>query len=649
MGSDDQGAFRWDHDLSAGALRVAGAEGDPLRVLAGPGTGKTFALIRRVARLLQDDGYAPERIFVCTFARTAAGDLQSELQELVVPGAADVYAATLHSFCFRVLRRRRVLELTGRVPRTLLRYEIRFLEEDLQQGNDFGSLTETRDRLSAFNAAWARRQTDDPGWATDPVDRAFERALHRWLGFHRCMHIGEVVPQTLDYLRANPMAAEHDEFDVLVVDEYQDLNRAEQELLDCLAESARLTIAGDEDQSIYSFKYAWPDGISQFAETHPGTHDERLESCRRCPQLVVRLARRLIQENETRADRGFEPRAENPEGQVRVVQWGTQEEEAEGLAEFVLARIEAEEVDPGEVLVLTSSRQIGYDIRDAISLAGAVAHSFFQEQDLSGSPKNLDQSGAQQAFALLTLLADPSDRVALRTWCGFGGSTLYSGGWRRVIAHANEHALPARDVLELLAEGSLSLPYTEPLVGRFYELRDAETGLAGSRGEELLQELFPQDQEWADPFWAYAESIEENDYGPQRLHGELASAIVQPELPRDVDYIRVMSLHKSKGLSADLVVVAGCSEGLIPRHGGAHLSEEEIRQHLEEQRRLFYVAITRTRRSLVISSFAGIEYGRGRRMGLQIRQYGRTVASRFLRELGPELPAALRGEEFARG
>ena len=102
--------------------------------------------------------------------------------------------------------------------------------------------------------------------------------------------VGEVVPESLRYLRENPASEERAAFDHVLVDEYQDLNRAEQVLLDLLAEGGTLTVIGDENQSIYSFKFAHPDGISNFHETHPGTHDETLDECRRCPELVIKLA-----------------------------------------------------------------------------------------------------------------------------------------------------------------------------------------------------------------------------------------------------------------------------------------------------------------------------------------------------------------------
>ncbi|MBN1510257.1 MAG: UvrD-helicase domain-containing protein, partial [Sedimentisphaerales bacterium] len=123
--------MRWNEGLEEPYLTIAATDDSPLRVVAGPGTGKTYALMRRVMRLLQEHRTSPERILVCTFTRTAAADLSRELGRLGVPSASRIWAGTLHAFCFRLLSQAEVLESTGRVPRPLLDFEARFMLEDL--------------------------------------------------------------------------------------------------------------------------------------------------------------------------------------------------------------------------------------------------------------------------------------------------------------------------------------------------------------------------------------------------------------------------------------------------------------------------------------------------------------------------------------
>ncbi len=577
--------FRWDDGLVGPARRIAELDHTPMRVLAGPGTGKTFALMRRVARLLQD-GATPNRMLVCTFTRTAARDLEGELARLGVEGVEEVRAETLHAFCFSLLARAEVLKATGRVPRPLLHFEERFLLQDLN-GDGFGGIRERDRRLQAFNAAWARLQSETPGWPQDPVDRDFHRELVGWLRFHQAMLIGELVPEALRYLRENPASPHRGVFEHVLVDEYHDLNRAEQVLLDLLAEAGHLIVIGDEDQSIYSFKFAHPEGIATFDRRHPGTHDESLDECRRCPRLVVELANTLIGNNPGRAPRVLTPSPENPDGEVLVLQWRSIEDEAQGVAEIIRRRIQNGDVDAGRVLVRAPRRQLGYAVRDALNALGVFAHSFFHEEALEGNPKQLDESGAQQAFTLLTLLANPDDRVALRCWCGFGSTSLRTSAWARLRQHCETSGDSPRTALERLASGDLTIAHTGPLVERFRELQRRLEELAPLRGQALVDSLFPGDRDWTSFIRSLASTIEGDEFDALELRETLRIGITQPELPTDVDYVRVMSLHKSKGLTADLVAVLGCIEGLIPTLTGDTPAEEAA--SLEEQRRLFYV------------------------------------------------------------
>lgn len=628
--------FKWDNDLRGPARNIARLDHTPIRVLAGPGTGKTFSLMRRVARLLQE-GATAKRMFVCTFTRTAAKDLEGELADLGVEGANKVRSGTLHAFCFGLLGQGEVLESTGRVPRPLLAFEENFLLKDLND-TEFGNLHDRRRRLQAFHAAWARLQTDTPGWPTDPVDQAFQRELSEWLRFHQAMLVGELVPESLRYLRENPASQHRRKFEHVLVDEYQDLNRAEQELLDLLAEAGHIIVIGDEDQSIYSFKLAHPEGISTFHQSHPGTHDEKLDECRRCPSLVVKLASRLIANNRGRFPRVLKPSPGNPDGEVLIFQWSSMNEEAQGIAQIIRSRIEKEKVEPGRILVLAPRRQFGYKVRDALNSNGISAHSFFHEQAL-------EKSEAQKAFAMLILLANPADRVALRCWCGFGSPSLRSSAWGRLRAHCEESGESPWDALVRLASGDLAISYTQRLVDQFQELQHRIEALKNAKGQALVDGLFPKEEDWTGPIRNLAASIEEEMFDAENLLEGLRVRITQPELPTDVDYVRVMSLHKSKGLTADLVVVVGCVEGLIPTLTDGTPAEQA--KSLEEQRRLFYVAITRTRGVLMLSSVTQLPRGLAHRMRAKVRgpnpSQATTIASRFLDELGPTRPAAVLG------
>ena len=455
------------------------------------------------------------------------------------------------------------------------------------------------------------------------------------------MLVGEIVPVTLSYMRNNPMCPERSKFDHVIVDEYQDLNRAEQVLIDLLAEQAMLSIIGDEDQSIYSFKHAHPEGITDFHCEHPDTHEETLDVCRRCPVSVVKLANSLIKNNTTYSGRPLKPQPNNEPGTVHIVQWASLAAEAEGIADYVLKRIDQESATAGDTLILAPRRQMGHAVRDALGVRGVVAHSFFSEQALDGNPKKPSEVAAQESYVLLTLLADPGDGVALRCWCGFGSTTLNEKGWVRLRDYCEKAGDTPRGVLERLSTGAISIPYTATVVKRFKLLQEHEEELREKSGRDLADALFPETESWAEPLRTIVEQKFAANHGftPSKLLDEIRNGVTQMDTPTDVDYVRVMSLHKSKGLTARIVIVMGCNEGLIPRIDYGRSLAEQNRSR-EEQRRLFYVALTRATETVLLSSIARIPRQQALRMGLGVQGGG---ASQFLGELGPASPTPIGG------
>jgi DNA helicase II / ATP-dependent DNA helicase PcrA len=160
-------------DIDSAAFEIAQSAQPRIRVLAGPGAGKSFAMKRRVARLLEDEGVLPEHLLPVTFTRVAAEDLHRELVSLHVEGANNLEGRTLHSLAMTILMRQHVLDVLARTPRTLNQFEVDPLLEDLDA--HFGNKRARKKRLEAYLAAWARLQQDDPGAALDPLDAELVR------------------------------------------------------------------------------------------------------------------------------------------------------------------------------------------------------------------------------------------------------------------------------------------------------------------------------------------------------------------------------------------------------------------------------------------------------------------------------------------
>jgi ATP-dependent DNA helicase UvrD/PcrA len=521
------------------------------------------------------------------------------------------------------------------------------LVSDLRES--FGGKKATRKLLAAFEAYWATLQSDAPGAPQHPVQQQFDIALRQWLDFHRALLIGELIPVALGFMHDNPLSPHVPSFTHVLADEYQDLNRADQALIDRLAGAGSVVVVGDPDQSIYSFRYEIPEAMAAYAATHPGTHDEVLGECRRCPQRVVAMAAALVANNPRPDQPVLLPFVANPPGDVSIVQHATLQAEAETLSAYLdwyLAQHQG--IPAGQILVLTNRRRMGYLLRESLNnvavanLREWAAQSFFYEEDL-------DELPAQEGFTLLTLLANPDDRVAMRTWAGLGSATARTGGWTRIRNYCVNAGVSPRETLTGLATGAITLPYTVPMVERFSELNNRLQQLAGLTGPPLVDALFPPNNPGCADIRGAATALAAEHPTPAELLQELRTVVTQPEIPGEQsNIIRVMSLHKSKGLTARVVVVGGCIAGAIPTVDLDDPPDEQQRQ-IQEQRRLFYVAITRTTDVLVISGPAQMSYAEAKQMDVQFgpSQNGVTVvASPFLQQLGPQRPLTETGQAW---
>lgn len=637
----------WDDQLDVGsdAYQIAASVRHRIRVVAGPGAGKSFAMKRRVARLLEL-GVEPDAILPVTFTRVAAEDLHRELVGMGVPGCDELKGRTLHSLAMRILMRQNVLDATGRVPRPLNDFELPPLEADLG-----GGVREVRKRIRAYTSAWARLQHDEPGFIRSEEDAEFEPRLQAWLRFHNAILIGEVIPVLHAYLRSNPAAPERRRFRHILVDEYQDLNRAEQSVIDLLSDNADVCVVGDDDQSIYSFKHAHPEGIREWLDENEGADDLTLAECRRCPVRVVHMANSLIAHNVNRpVPRALRPRPGNGDGDVRIIQYADINSEIRGVSALAANMMEAG-IPPGEILVLAQRGVIGTPIYEALVERGVSAHSYYAEAEL-------DQEDAQKRFALLKLFVDRDDRVALRWLLGLGSNSWLQGGYARLRAHCEEAATTPWTALETLASGAMSIAHSGFLVARFGSIRADILALEALQGlAEVIDVLFPEGLQAVRDLRALAlktlESVDVDDRGG--FLSELMSAIATPEVPSEIDEVRVMSLHKSKGLSAAVTIIAGCVEGLLPMRADDSWSARFRAEHLEEQRRLFYVGITRVKSrpdigqpgTLILSYSREMPVAQAMRAGIvpASRRYGVATlhATRFIRECGPRAPAPVAG------
>lgn len=642
----------WRNGLEGKAVAIAENPAPRQCIQAGPGTGKTKTLMHKVLRLVLQDHVAPDRVLAVSFTRTAAQDLRRSLNELSHEATKKVHAATLHAIARDIVSSHGFLQAYDLRFRPLLTaskssnlgYEAAPMLADL---GSHGTATELSRHIRDFEGYWARNQSSPLGPAPNAALQNFENDLLSWLRFHGSMLIGQLIPLAVQYLQSEPNAPEKSRYDHVLVDEFQDLNRAEQELCELLVSGSASTVVGDADQSIYAFKCAEAQGLLDYAN-RPDVVTENLDECRRCPPSVVGLANSTVARNRTRASVQMQA-VSTRAGQIYYRRYPDLAEEAKGVARFIAQTIQKGGVEIGKTLVLCPTRVLGRMIKlELVGTHELEATSYFYEEALEDKP-------AQRAFSMLRLLGQRHDRVALRFLLGYNRSSPEHSGWRvgeyaKLRSHCEAGNVEPWDALTSIANGALTVPGTSSIVAEFGVIRKELAALDGKTAQEVLDALFPAGQEWAEDARAAAGEYVAEGTSVSDLYELMLTEITQPTMPTEVTHVRIMSLHRSKGLTADVVAVCGCIHGLLPRLYNASktvLSEDD---HREEQRRLFYVALTRTRDYLLLSSAEQIPRDVAHKMGLGELLKGwwplRTSVSAFVTDLQPSLPPVSSSTDF---
>lgn len=619
------------------------ADSPRVRCVAGPGTGKTWAMQRRVERLL-DEEVEGEEIFAVTFTRHAAAQLRDDLTGLDIEGAEAIKVSTLHSHAFTILQREKAIEALGRHPRVCLEHELVPFHHDMSL--DIGGVRESKERLKAFKAMWARLQNQDPGWPDKEEDQVYEEAYKNWMRFHQAITVGELVPLAVKYIRMNPANEAQGEFSHILVDEYQDLNRADQELVELLGEPSNLMVIGDDDQSIYvSLRYAHPEGIQQWIEEQPDPREDvRIRTCRRCGGNIISLADSLISENTGRIETELQPLpGREDEGEVDIVQWNTRNNETSGIATGV-SELQSELADDEDVLVLVPRHEYARELGEEMEELGVDSFKVHSKPDW-------EDEDLGEGLSLLTLLDDPEDMVALRYWLGLGADDWRREAYRRIMDHCQENGVGIHQVLEdeqLMTDlGAMSIH------SRWTTLEQRLDELRKMSDDELLNHLLPLEGSTEKVGRLVRNRLEQDDEGENEPDGgpplsEVVRSVVIDPTEEEMDSnVNVMTYWGAKGLTAHTVVVTSLVNGILP---DTPTPDPEEMDKLEEDRRLFYVSITRPKNHLILSSFRKVRHGEAKRLGVETaggsKWWAHTQASRFLGELGPDTPEPQQGDDW---
>ena len=626
----------------------------PMLVLAGAGSGKTRVLTVRLARLIDEHGVDPRHILAVTFTNKAAGEMKSRVARLLGAEPDGLWIGTFHAVCARLLRRE--APALG-FSRAFTIYDeddvealVRRLVDDLGLPPRLYGARGVRHEISrAKNAmltpdAYAAESADPWHANVAKVYAAMGAALRR----ANAMDFDDLLLFPLALFADQPAILERyrDRLRFLLVDEYQDTNRAQYLLLRALAgERGNLFVVGDDDQSIYGWRGADLRNILEFQRDFPGAHLVRLEQNYRSTTSILDAANSVIAPNRGRLGKTLFTRREGGEP-LTVVCAADERDEAEWLVrEFRdRARRGAQAFDEMAVLMRTNAQTRAFEEelrRNGVPYRVVGAVSFYERREV------------KDLLAHLRLVANPDDDAAFRRAVavprrGIGEQSLEvlsraatQWGWSlartaEAAGRLDELRPKAREALEQfardLASARAELAALQPaealraLVARTrldkFLLEEDETG---PERVENVAELETAAAAWSEEYGAVLPDPEvdapEAETPIQRFLAQTALT-ANAEIERGENGVTLMTLHAAKGLEFPVVAITGLEEGLFP------LSRADTPEALEEERRLCYVGVTRAKDKVFLT------YATARRRGGELRA---AFPSRFLDDVPPAL------------
>jgi len=597
--------------------REAVVHGDgPLLVLAGAGSGKTRVLTHRVAHLVHARGLDPRAILAFTFTNKAAREMKERIIALIgdVPG---LWVGTFHAICLRVLRAHPELversasfaiydadDQVALVKACLKAFELS--DREYRPPVVHGLISRAKNNLvdhGAFEAGAAS--------AFERTAARVYREYDRRLVAANAFDFDDLILRTIQLFRREPALLERytERFAHVLVDEYQDTNHAQYVLISLFASGRRnLAVVGDDDQSIYGWRGADIRNILSFEESYPDATVIRLEQNYRSTKTILRAANHVVAHNAGRKPK--ELWTENEVGEpIQLWMFSDEEREADAIVGEIQSLVRRGEATYGGTVVLYRTHAQSRPLEAALRRSG-IAY------DLVGGISFYERREVKDILAYLRVLDNPGDDVSCARIVnvpkrGIGPTSLErvahfarsAGiGLRAACARLGEipelgtaqakHLAEFARLLARLDEGR-ELPAADRIVavieavGYLAHLEEEDPDTAGARRENL--------DELVAAAAHYAEVT-----GDPTVAGfltEVALVAAVDRMSEEGERVTLMTAHNAKGLEFPHVFVAGLEQGLFP-----HASSFDEPRQLEEERRLFYVALTRAERRVTLSA-----------------------------------------------
>ena len=589
----------------------------PLLILAGAGSGKTSVLINRIAYIIDQSLAKPWQILAITFTNKAAGELKERLTAMLGDTGGDVWAATFHSTCARILRRdgdrigysshftvydtddskrlvkdcQKALNIDDKmISHKSILSEISHAKDSMLSPADYQAAAGSDFRLAKIGAVY----------------ELYQKRLRE----ADAMDFDDLLGNTVELFRQCPDVLEYyqNRFRYIMVDEYQDTNQVQYEFVRLLAgKSKNLCVVGDDDQSIYKFRGATIENIMSFEKSYPNAKVIRLEQNYRSTKNILNAANAVISNNEER--KGKTLWTENPEGdKIQIHTSSNEQDEAGFVATTILEQVaKGRKYSDFAVLYRMNSQSNILEkvfVKSGIPYRIIGGHRFYERREI------------RDMIAYLSVINNPSDEIRLRRIVNQPKRSIGD----KTIATASEIAgalgesllevLGRADEFDSLRRASVKLKAFYDMMQELIDANDDESVSLHELYELILEktgyiEALRGEKEEAETRIENINELASNLLKFQEENGEeatLSAFLEEVSLMTDMDNydetadtVVMMTMHSAKGLEFPVVFLPGFEEGIFPGLQAIYDPNE-----IQEERRLCYVAITRAKESLYL-------------------------------------------------
>lgn len=591
---------------------VLATEG-PCLVIAGAGSGKTKVLTHKIAYLISEKNVKPYNILAITFTNKAASEMKQRVEKIVGDVAQEMWMGTFHSICVRILRRfidrigfdTSFLIFDTSDQKTVVKECLKALNIDDKTFSDRSVLSEISNAKNEMLTPKAYQAKYSGEFRKEKIGQVYELYQKR-LRENNAIDFDDIINYTIDILSENPDVLQYytEKFKYVLVDEYQDTNKAQFTLVTILASRyGNITVVGDNDQGIYSFRGADISNILNFEKDFPGTKIIKLEQNYRCTGNILKVANAVIKHNENKYEKKLW--TENEEGSLPCLY---QAEDEYDEANYVVKQIEhlktEEYLKPKDFVILYRMNAQSRAIEDILRRENIP-------YKIVGGLKFYERKEIKDTIAYLRLIHNTSDNLSLKRIInepkrGIGKTSLdkiqeisdrTGTSMYEIIKHAEEFDLNrvkanAEEFINLIED--LRLKKQELSISEL--LKEVLNKSGYTRALELENTVEAETRmQNLEEFLTVAIEFEEESADntlPEFLESITLSSDVD-EMQDEDNTVTLMTLHSAKGLEFPVVFLVGMEEGIFPGYKSIGEPKE-----LEEERRLFYVGITRAKQFL---------------------------------------------------